>query len=102
MDTLILPKPAYNVLRRLTGETRPDVALSIALKDLVRLRLEAAQAVISTYEEQYGMPFGEFQQAWQDGRISAQYSYAVEGDYLAWEAADSDVKALQDLAESMA
>jgi hypothetical protein len=51
MDTLVLPKPAYNVLRRLTGETRPDVALSVALKDLVRLRLEAAQLVIANFEE---------------------------------------------------
>jgi len=102
MDTLVLPKPAYNILRRLTGETRPDVALSIALKDLVRLRLEAAQTVIAGYEEKYGMSFSEFQQAWQAGRISAPYSYTVEGDYWAWEAAVSDIKALEELAESMA
>jgi len=102
MDTLVLPKPAYNVLRRLTGETRPDVALSIALKDLVRLRLEAAKSVIANFEEKYGMPFGEFQGAWQAGHISAQYSYTVEEDYWAWEAAVSDEKALEELAESMA
>jgi hypothetical protein len=102
MDTLVLPKPAYNVLRRLTGETRPDVALSVALKDLVRLRLEAAQSVIAVYEEKYGIPFSDFQEAWQAGHVSAQYSYAVEGDYWAWEAAVSDIKALQELAESMA
>ncbi len=101
MDTLVLPKPAYNVLRRLTGETRPDVALSIALKDLVRLRLEAAQFVIANFEGKYSMPFNEFQEAWQAGHISAQYSYAVEGDYWDWEAAISDVKALQELAYSM-
>jgi len=102
MDTLVLPLPAYNLLRRLTGETRPDVALSIALKDLVRLRLEAAQAITAVFEEKYGMALSEFQQTWQSGGISAQYSYPVEGDYWAWEAAVSDVKALQELAESMA
>jgi hypothetical protein len=102
MDTLILPKPAYNVLRRLTGETRPDVALSIALKDLVRLRLEAGQTAIKAYEDKYGMPFIEFKEAWEAGRISARYSYEVEGDYWAWEAADSEVKALRELAETMA
>jgi hypothetical protein len=102
MDTLVLPKPAYNILRRLTGETRPDVALSVALKDLVRLRLEAAQAVIAAYEGKYGMPFDEFQEAWQAGRISAKYSYAVEGDYWNWEAAVSETRALQELSESMA
>jgi len=102
MDTLILPKPAYNILRRLTGETRPEVALSVALKDLVRLRLEAAQAIMTGHEQKYGMPFSEFQDAWQSGRISNPHSYEVEGDYWAWEAADSDIKALQELAESMA
>jgi len=102
MDTLVLPKPTYNILRRLTGETRPEVALSVALKDLVRLRLEAAQGVISSYEQKYGMPFSEFQEAWQVGRISSPHSYQVEGDYCNWEAAESDVKALQELTESMA
>jgi hypothetical protein len=101
MDTLVLPIQAYNVLRRLTGETRPDVALSTALKDLVRLRLEAAQALIGAYEKQYAMSFSEFQEAWQGGRIAAPYSYSVEGDYWAWEAAESDVKALREMAESM-
>ena len=40
MTILVLPKPAYNVLRRLTGQSRPDIALSLAFKNLVRLRLE--------------------------------------------------------------
>jgi hypothetical protein len=102
MDTLILPIPAYNVLRRLTGETRPDVALSVALKDLVRLRLEAAQSLIADFEKKYGMPFSEFQVAWQAGRIPAQYSYPVEQDYWSWEAAVSDLKALNELATLMA
>lgn len=102
MDTLILPKPAYNILRRLTGETRPDLALSVAIKDLVRLRREAARALIAAFEEKYGMPFREFQEAWQNGRIADQYSYTVEQDFWDWEAAVSDEQALQELAESMA
>lgn len=102
MDTLVLPKPAYNILRRLTGETRPDVALSVALKDLVRLRLEAAQGVIAGFVKKYGMPFSDFQKAWQADEIANRHSYEVEGDYWAWEAAESDVKALKELAESMA
>jgi hypothetical protein len=102
MDTLVLPKPAYNILRRLTGETRPEVALSVALKDLVRLRLEAAQGVIAGYEQKYGMPFIDFRAAWQSGGILNTHSYQVEVDYWTWEAAESDIKALQELAESMA
>jgi hypothetical protein len=97
-----LPKPAYNVLRRLTGETPPDVTLSIALRDLVRLRLEAVQSVIADYKKKYGIPFNEIKEAWQAGCISAQYSYTVEEDYWTWEAAVNDKTALEELAASMA
>jgi hypothetical protein len=48
------------------------------------------------------MSFNEFQEVWQAGHIPAQYSYAVEGDHWAWEAAVSDVNVLQELADSMA
>ena len=58
---------------------RGYVALSIALKDLVRLRLEAGQTAIKAYEDKYGMPFIEFKEAWEAGRISTRYSYEVEG-----------------------
>lgn len=68
----------------------------------MRLRLEAAQAVIAAYEKKYGLPFNKFQEAWQAGRITAKYSYAVEGDYWNWEAAVSETGALQELSESMA
>ena len=51
IEPLVIPKPAFNVLRRLTGESRPDVALSLALKDLVRLRLEVAMTDIAALEE---------------------------------------------------
>jgi hypothetical protein len=78
LETLVLPKPAYNLLCRLTGETRLEVAFSVALKDLVRLRLEAAQGVIKGYEQKYGMPFDEFHKAWQAGQISNPHFYQVE------------------------
>ncbi len=39
VDPTVIPKPAYNILRRLTGESRPDIALGLALKELVHLRL---------------------------------------------------------------
>ena len=96
-ETLVIPKPAYNVLRRLTGESRPDVALSLALKDLVRLRLEAARVRIAAFEQKYGMAFAAFQEAWEAGKISEAYSYSVEKDDLEWEAAVTDVAALEEL-----
>lgn len=34
-----IPRPLYRVLQRMTHEPRIDVALSIVVKDLIRLRL---------------------------------------------------------------
>jgi len=70
MDALVIPKPAYNVLRRITGESRPDVALSLALKDLVRLRLEETHAQIADFEQKYGMSFRERLEIWRDTRCA--------------------------------
>ncbi|HKZ84043.1 MAG TPA: hypothetical protein VJ793_10360 [Anaerolineae bacterium] len=96
MDTVVIPKPAYNVLRRLTGQSRPDVALSLALKDLVRLRLEAARSTSAAFEQKYGMTFSVFEQQWKAGKIPEPHGYTVEKDYADWEAALSDVKALDE------
>ncbi len=98
MDTLVIPKPAYNVLRRITGESRPDVALSLALKELTRFRLEAARTRIAAFERKYGMTFGDFDRAWQGGKIPDAHSYSVEKDDWEWEAATTDLAALEELA----
>lgn len=101
-DTLVVPKPAYNVLRRLTGEARPDVALSLALKDLVRLRLDEARLVQATFEKKYKMSFEVFSARWKAGEIALAHHYEVEQDYWNWEAATTDIQALQELAEILA
>jgi hypothetical protein len=100
-ESVIIPKPAYNVLRRLTGESRPDVALSIALKDLVRLRLESAQAHIAAFEQKYAVKFAVFESDWKANKIPQAHSYAIEKDYQEWEAATSDVAALEEVAQWM-
>ena len=99
METLVIPKPAYNVLRQLTGESRPDIALGLALKALVRLRLAAAQAEVETFEQKYAMTFEAFAKAWQAGEIPDAYSYAIEQDYWAWEAAPTDIAALKEISK---
>jgi len=101
-EILVIPKPAYNVLHRLTGESRPDVALSLALKDLMRFRLEEVRSRIAAFESKYGMPFSDFEQGLETGKIPEPYSYPVENDYLDWEAAGSDVVALEEAAQWMA
>ena len=39
MSTLILPKTTTRALRELTGESRPDVALLLALRDALAYQL---------------------------------------------------------------
>ena len=98
-EMLVLPKGAYNILHRLTGASRPDVALSLALKDLVRLRMDEAQVHIAAFEQKYGMSFTEFEKACEDGRIPDPYSYEVEKDDFEWEAAITDRAALEEISE---
>jgi hypothetical protein len=101
MVETVIPKPIHRLLSELTGETRPDVALSLALKDLVRLRLEAAKARIASFEEKYGMDFSRFKEAWEKGEIANPYSYAVERDYWEWEAAITDKAKLEEMQERL-
>lgn len=97
IEAIVIPKPAYNILRRLTGESRPDVALSLALKDLVRLRLESARSKLAMFESKYGTPFDAFEENWRAGRIAQPHDYEVERDYWEWEAATTDITTLEEL-----
>ena len=101
-EILVIPKPAYNVLRRLTGESRPDVALSLALRELTRLKLEEARAKSAAYEKKYGLSFEVFAEDWRADKITNPYSYSVEKDYWEWEAAVTDAKALEELSQWLA
>ena len=98
-EFLVIPKATYNILQRLTGASRPDTALSLALKDLVRLRMEEAQMNIAAFEKKYGMTFAEFEKACQDGQIKNAFSYEVEKDDWEWEAALTDRAALEEISE---
>ncbi|MBI5840829.1 MAG: hypothetical protein HZB19_12070 [Chloroflexi bacterium] len=98
-EMVVIPKSAQNILQRLTGQSRPDIALSLALKDLVRLRLDETQARIKEFEKKYGMTFSEFQVAWENGQIKDPYSYEVEKDDFEWEAAISDRTVLEEISQ---
>ncbi len=98
-EMVMIPKGTHNVLSRLTGQSRPDVALSLAIKELIRFRIEATKEKISTYEKKYGMNFPEFEQAWKEGKIKDPYSYPVEQDYMQWETALADLKILEEMTE---
>jgi len=96
METVVIPKPAYNVLRRLTGESRPDVALTLALKDLIHFRLDASREKIAAFKQKYNANLAEFEQMWQAGKIAEKYSYPVENDLWEWEAATTDAAAFEE------
>jgi hypothetical protein len=98
-DMVILPKATYNILQQLTGETRPDRALSLALKDLIQLKLESVENQIKVFEKKYDLNFSSFEQKFQADEIADSYSYEVEQDYLYWEAAMGDLKALRKIAK---
>jgi hypothetical protein len=98
---LYLPLPIYRILSDLTQESRVEVALPLAIKDWVRLKLKEAREQQEFYQERYGMQFPDFQQAWQGGRISNRHSYEVERDYWEWEAATTDEERLQEMLASL-
>lgn len=96
-----ISKPIYRVLSDLTQEPRLEVALPLAVKDLLRLKLKEAKEQKETFEQQYGMDFEAFEQAWEEGRIADRHSYDVERDYWEWEAAVADEKKLRQMLESL-
>lgn len=98
-EMLILPKAAYNILHQLTGETRPDRALSLALKDLIELKLANVENEIKSYEQKYGMNFSSFEKKFKADEIPDSYSYEVEQDFLYWEAVTCDLRTLRKIAK---
>jgi hypothetical protein len=97
----VITKPVYQVLSELTQETKVEVALPIAIKDWVRLRLQEARQERDRFERRYGMDFGSFQQAWQEGRIPEAHSHQVERDYWEWEATVTDEQQLERMLETL-
>ena len=101
MFETVISKPIYRVLTDLTQEPKLEVALSLAVKDLVRLRLKEALAQKATFEQRYGMDFDSFKQTWDANGIANKHSYEVERDYWEWEATVADAEHLQEMLASL-
>lgn len=93
----VIPKPIFRVLTQMTHQPRIDVALSVAVKDWIRLKLKEVDEERSTYEQKYGMNFEEFKQKMHADLIPDSYSYEVEKDYWEWEATTTDAAFLREL-----
>ena len=96
-----ISKPMYQILANLTRKTRLEVALPMAIKDLVRLKLADAARSRMAFEQQYGIDFEAFRQAWEEDRVADKHSYDVERDYWEWEAAVTDEQRLKHMIERM-
>lgn len=83
------------------GGQRFDVALHLATKDLVRLRLKEAEQNLKAFAERYGTSFEQFQRAWEEGRIADKHSYEVEKDFWEWEPAHTDSLKLNDMLDKL-
>ena len=97
----VISKPIYQILTGFTQEPRLEVALPLAVKDLVRLKLKETRERREAFERRYGMDFGAFKQAWDEGRIADKHSYEVERDYWEWEATVTDEERLHQMLESL-
>jgi len=97
----VISKPIYRILSDLTQEPRVEVALPLAIKDWVRLKLKETRERQTEFEARYGMDFFTFQQAWQKDQIAEKHSYGTERDYWEWEAVVTDVQDLQKMLESL-
>jgi hypothetical protein len=82
----MLPKETVEALRDLTGESRPDVALLLALRDAVAYRLEKIKTELKAFEEKYSLSFDEYRQRWESEDRDEDYRWEAERDYLEWEA----------------
>jgi hypothetical protein len=101
MDTQVISKPIYQILSDLTQEPRLEVALPLAIKDWLRLKLKEARDIQVDFEERYGKDFQAFQRAWESDEIPKRHSYEVERDYWEWEAAFTDEMQIAQMLESL-
>jgi hypothetical protein len=101
MEQVTIPKTIHRVLANLTGENRADVALELATKDLLRLKLKEVEGQIKEFETRHQMRFDEFKQAWNSDQVADKHSYAVEKDYWEWEAATGDEKKYREMLDEL-
>ena len=94
-------KPVYEVLSALTHQQRVDIALPIAMKDWLRLKLKEVDEERLLFEQKYGMDFAEFKRQWHADLIPDRYSYEVESDYWDWEGAVTETQSLVELSETL-
>ncbi len=97
----VISKPIYQILTYMTHTSRMEIALPLAVKELVSLKLKETAEEIKSFEQRYGTDFKVFKSAWHQKKIPNQHSYEIEKDYWEWEAAVSDYERLYQMRESL-
>jgi len=101
MYSEVLSRALYRVVSDLTQEARVEVALPLAIKDWVQMKLKEARGQQEAFQQRYSLDFDAFRQAWDEDRIPGKHAYDVERDYWEWEAAVTDEHRLQGMLETL-
>ncbi|HAO20676.1 MAG: hypothetical protein BWK80_23190 [Desulfobacteraceae bacterium IS3] len=97
----VISKPIYQILTYMTHTSGMEIALPLAVKELVSLKLKETAGEIKLFEQRYGTDFEAFKSAWHQKKIPNQHSYDIEKDYWEWEAAVSDYERLCQMRENL-
>ncbi len=101
MYTDVISKSVYQILSDLTQEPRLEVALPLAIKDWVRLKLKETSEQREAFEHRYGMEFHVFKQTWTEVFIENDIAYQAERDYGEWEVVVTNEELLRQISESL-
>ncbi len=96
-----ISQPIHRALEALTHQSRFDAALSIAMKDWIRLKLREVIDERHSFEQKYSMNFAQFKIKWHTDEIPDRYSWEVESDYWDWEGAVTEEEALLELRKTL-
>jgi hypothetical protein len=94
-----LSPQVLKALTDVTGEISLDNAVRTVTRDAVEHRLENITDQLRALEQKYGMPFPQFDAAFQAGTIPNQHNFAIERDYLEWEGLICRERRLQEVRE---
>lgn len=91
MEKIILDDITLETLSLFEGRTIEE-RFRKSIEEILTNRLRDYNGRISSFEAKYGMPFVEFNRAWDKDQIVDKHSHEVEGDYIDWEALEMSKK----------
>lgn len=87
--TLTLDERVVNRLSGFAGDRIEDKILYL-VREVAMAKLRECNERIAEFEFRYGIPFNQFDAAWDRDQILDKHSYSVEADYMEWEALEME------------